>query len=282
MHCVIVRGKMGTVVRRWASPAKLNGHEFTEAYLHPGDYLSIGSVELELISEPADAFVERIPHRSNRVSLHSLSSLANSKQPNYHREENFSRPLQAIQAESKRLEQSLLRQEGELTRLLKSNRVTQHAINLESHNGSQDGALLSELELVKQRFELAQQARLSAERALARFARMICEVQDSEPRVGGIPGKCSVDLAAGDFTVFPHDPSVRDRGIHPSDSSREALSSLPGRNGSEHGRSSVGEHAAESSLPVERKETEEMSEYLHRLLKRVNEFSKNTEEPSEE
>ena len=49
LHCLILRGPAGAVVRRWSADTRLNGQAFTDAELVPGDRLSIGSIELEVL-----------------------------------------------------------------------------------------------------------------------------------------------------------------------------------------------------------------------------------------
>jgi hypothetical protein len=50
LHCLILRGESQTIVRRWASDARLNGADFADAVLQPGDRLSLGPIELEVLS----------------------------------------------------------------------------------------------------------------------------------------------------------------------------------------------------------------------------------------
>jgi hypothetical protein len=50
VHCLIVRGPNGTLVRRWSSDTRLNGSLFTDALLTPGDRLSIGGIDLEILA----------------------------------------------------------------------------------------------------------------------------------------------------------------------------------------------------------------------------------------
>ncbi len=50
MHCLIVRGGSHTLVRRWDSDTRLNGQGFSSAFLKIGDRLSIGPVELEVVT----------------------------------------------------------------------------------------------------------------------------------------------------------------------------------------------------------------------------------------
>jgi len=50
LHCLIVRGPAATVVRRWSADTRLNAQSFADAALRTGDRLSIGPVELEVLS----------------------------------------------------------------------------------------------------------------------------------------------------------------------------------------------------------------------------------------
>lgn len=53
VHCLILRGKSATVVRRWCSDVRLNGRGFVDERLTPGDVLTIGPVGLEILECPA-------------------------------------------------------------------------------------------------------------------------------------------------------------------------------------------------------------------------------------
>jgi hypothetical protein len=50
---VLLRGAERTVVRRWAPDTRLNGNAFADAELRPGDRLSIGPVELDVLATGA-------------------------------------------------------------------------------------------------------------------------------------------------------------------------------------------------------------------------------------
>ncbi len=50
VHCLILRGRAATLVRRWAPDTRLNGRAFLDQPLEPGDLLSIGPVDLEVVS----------------------------------------------------------------------------------------------------------------------------------------------------------------------------------------------------------------------------------------
>jgi hypothetical protein len=49
MHCLILRGSGGTIVRSWAPNTRVNGRAFRDARLVPGDRLSIGPVEFAVL-----------------------------------------------------------------------------------------------------------------------------------------------------------------------------------------------------------------------------------------
>ncbi len=50
VHCLILRGSNGAVIRRWSPNTRLNGQAFTSAPLSPGDRLSIGAMEFDIIA----------------------------------------------------------------------------------------------------------------------------------------------------------------------------------------------------------------------------------------
>lgn len=54
VHCYILRGEAGTVVRRWSAETRLNGRPFRDAPLQLGDRLTLGPLELEMVP-PAPA-----------------------------------------------------------------------------------------------------------------------------------------------------------------------------------------------------------------------------------
>ena len=54
VHCLILRGANQTIIRRWAPDTLLNGQTFADAVLAPGDRLSIGRLQFEVLAgEPA-------------------------------------------------------------------------------------------------------------------------------------------------------------------------------------------------------------------------------------
>ena len=49
IHCLVIRGRRTTVVRRLGPDTRLNGSTFSDAELVPGDRLGIGPVEMEVV-----------------------------------------------------------------------------------------------------------------------------------------------------------------------------------------------------------------------------------------
>ena len=50
VHCLLIRGHRGTIVRSWSPDTHLNGRPFQDSWLREGDRLSIGPVEFELLA----------------------------------------------------------------------------------------------------------------------------------------------------------------------------------------------------------------------------------------
>ncbi|MGH7138623.1 MAG: hypothetical protein ACREHD_22995, partial [Pirellulales bacterium] len=69
-HCWIVRGAAHTVVRRISPAMRLNGRDFSDAVLNPGDRLAIGSYEIEVLppESPATGEVEAVQAEVDRLS----------------------------------------------------------------------------------------------------------------------------------------------------------------------------------------------------------------------
>jgi hypothetical protein len=55
VHCLIVRGKAQTVVRRWSAETLLNGESFEDKQLVLGDLLRCGPVEFEVVPESGES-----------------------------------------------------------------------------------------------------------------------------------------------------------------------------------------------------------------------------------
>jgi hypothetical protein len=61
VHCLVLRGRGGAIVRRWAADTRLNGRAFGESPLRPGDRLTVGPVELEVVGTGAMGLPEPSP-----------------------------------------------------------------------------------------------------------------------------------------------------------------------------------------------------------------------------
>jgi len=64
IHCMIIRGEVRTIVRRWAPDTRLNGRAFTDSDLVAGDRLSIGPIEFDVVETPSVPLVERPKNES--------------------------------------------------------------------------------------------------------------------------------------------------------------------------------------------------------------------------
>ncbi len=73
LHCLVVRGRAGAVVRRWAADTLLNHQAFDDAPLLPGDRLSVGPVELEVLGIGADP--QQPPETSHSDDFAQLADL---------------------------------------------------------------------------------------------------------------------------------------------------------------------------------------------------------------
>src|SRR5215469_10368540 len=61
VQCLILRGAARTVVRRLSNATTLNGREFADAVLRPGDTLRSGACSIEIL--PADADLGQEPSK---------------------------------------------------------------------------------------------------------------------------------------------------------------------------------------------------------------------------
>ena len=55
LHCLLLRGPAAAIVRCWSGNTRLNDRSFTDAVLSPGDRLSIGPIELDVLELGAAA-----------------------------------------------------------------------------------------------------------------------------------------------------------------------------------------------------------------------------------
>jgi hypothetical protein len=64
VHCLIIRGLKGTVVRRWCRETRLNGRDFDDSWLQPGDRLDLGQIELEVLADRLPDAVPSVPRET--------------------------------------------------------------------------------------------------------------------------------------------------------------------------------------------------------------------------
>jgi len=81
LHCLILRGVGGTVVRRWSPDTRLNGQAFTDAELAPGDRLSVGAIELEVIDSGQTSEQIATPAEQTPLPAPSISRPAETTTP---------------------------------------------------------------------------------------------------------------------------------------------------------------------------------------------------------
>jgi hypothetical protein len=84
LHCVILCGSRGTVIRCWDADTRLNGHTFSDALLVVGDRLTIGPIELEVVASDAAAPMSR--ELANASEAQSSTQIAIS--PAFQRPDN--------------------------------------------------------------------------------------------------------------------------------------------------------------------------------------------------
>jgi chemotaxis protein histidine kinase CheA len=75
MHCLILRGNRGTLVRRCSSDTLLNGQGFADAALVPGDRLGIGPIELEVL-DPNRSSAEQSPRHPGPDAAPAIAARA--------------------------------------------------------------------------------------------------------------------------------------------------------------------------------------------------------------
>jgi hypothetical protein len=81
LHCLILRGRTSTIVRRWAADTRLNHQSFTDAPLSCGDRLSVGPIELEVLSVGVDRASFDLSAESRPDTSHSVFTQATLERP---------------------------------------------------------------------------------------------------------------------------------------------------------------------------------------------------------
>ncbi len=60
-HCLIVRGRRGSVIRHWGGATFLNGNEFQDGWLAIGDRVGVGPIELEVVADDTSSLTPERP-----------------------------------------------------------------------------------------------------------------------------------------------------------------------------------------------------------------------------
>lgn len=151
VHCLVLRGPGGLVVRSWSPDTRLNGQTVTDAPLHAGDHLAIGPVELEVL-DPAglDQRAENSP--PGAIDHGRLSKLEHKAREAARARDELTRRLAERDQSVAQLEERLA-----TTQQL----VDQLQAETQAHSTPEtapDAATLAEIESLKQQAEtLAQQ-----------------------------------------------------------------------------------------------------------------------------
>jgi len=105
LHCLLLRGAGGSVVRRWAPDTRLNGRAFTDADLAPGDRLSIAGIDLEVVAlgqpEPQQPPTIQPPTTSLQQKLQSRRAELEAAKQQWQQEQ--SKAQQELQEQSEAL-----------------------------------------------------------------------------------------------------------------------------------------------------------------------------------
>ncbi len=96
VHCVIFRGEARTIIRRWAPDTRLNGSAFADAELCPGDTLSVGPVELEVLETRALPLGREMTRSSTATKAPETEDLDEEKVRLRERQQDFERREQAF------------------------------------------------------------------------------------------------------------------------------------------------------------------------------------------
>ena len=113
LHCLILRGAQSTVVRCLSRQTRLNGRAFIDAPLAPGDRITLGPVELEVL--PSDVDGNSSPVEPPAEADTSSSLPTNTDRPTTEQHSAHEEQLQEIEKQRTELEaeRQALQAEGE-------------------------------------------------------------------------------------------------------------------------------------------------------------------------
>lgn len=248
LHCWILRGKGGTLVRRYAPDAQLNGRGFIDRFLTAGDTLQVGPIRLNILECPAAAAEEPeaesvVASAEFRLLEHSTqesaASLARARDEIHELERRFSSQLDeaealhaqvvaerdALQQEFDRQLQQFAEFDGQSTA-----RERQVAGELEATN-CQLAEARQQLEALQQQqaAELERQSeieRLAKELETARYAAATAESAVQQYQREQQAWKTHRERLEGDCRTLGHQLVERQKQL---DESRERLSADAGQ-----------------------------------------------------
>lgn len=142
LHCLIVRGPAATVVRCWGPDTRLNGRQFHDAPLSPGDRLSVGPIEFEVL-----------PARASDRPLYPAGDGQIAHAPAARRIYRQARRLARMMKTSRRQNRCRVRRLAQEVRSQRQ-RVDELARSSLQPNAAADEAALGREELSRDRLEL--------------------------------------------------------------------------------------------------------------------------------
>ncbi len=102
LHCLILRGEHGMVARSWSVDTRLNGRMFEDARLTPGDRLSFGPIEVEVVGQDGSS-----GDRGRTVPSPKFEAPSRGKRPTPQSRQRAKRLIAEIRKLRKRLSQLL-------------------------------------------------------------------------------------------------------------------------------------------------------------------------------
>jgi hypothetical protein len=102
LHCLILRGAAATIVRRYSPVTRLNGRDFAEAVLKPGDRLAVADYEIEIL--PADAVAASVSTGRSRPRFANEREIGRQQELLARQAADLAAARQAFQERLRRLE----------------------------------------------------------------------------------------------------------------------------------------------------------------------------------
>lgn len=160
VHCLLLRGSQRTIVRRWAPDTRLNGNAFGDAELRPGDRLTIGPVELDVLATGAatsggspTAPCAMQPAQDSGAPDAEAARLAEHRRDLDHREQALQQEITNWQAEREGIQSQLRLQAEELS--CRAARLDHEEARLQQQD-SRYAAEQAELATQRERFQQEQ------------------------------------------------------------------------------------------------------------------------------